>query len=96
MVEYLDKIWPLLSKNRVLQYQTEHALVFDFQHVISCQVLVRRVAPSLLSNKLVKLLCKGLRKSVCNSLHHDVVVVITLQPHRACLLLLSFWEKCLF
>lgn len=60
-------------------YVARPTLVFNFEEVLSAEVLIWRVAPQLLAHYLMQLLSKGLRQTVCQRLHHDVVVVIALQ-----------------
>ena len=56
-------------------------LVLDFEEVFSAEVLIGRIAPQLLAHYLVQLLSKGFCQAVSQRLHHDVVVVITLQAN---------------
>lgn len=54
-----------------------YTLILDGEALLHGQVLIRRIAPDLLSNLLVELLGEGLRESIGQGLNHHVVVIIT-------------------
>lgn len=57
-------------------------LVLDFEQVFRGQVLIGSVAPLILPHNLVQLLGKGFSEAICQSLCHDVAVVIPLMYHQ--------------
>lgn len=52
-------------------------LVLDLEHVVHAERLLRSVAPHVLAYHLVQLLSKRLCQAICQSLSHDVGVIVT-------------------
>lgn len=58
-------------------------LVLDLEHVVHAERLLRSVAPHVLPYHLVQLLSKRLCQAICQSLSHDVGVIVTRLPINA-------------
>ena len=58
-------------------------LVPDLEQVVTGEVLIGSIAPQLPPCDLVQDLCESFRQAICQSLCHDVVVVVPLQLSKA-------------